>query len=299
MKVSPYLLLTLSSLFWSGNMIAGRILRGSPPAALTFWRWCVVLAILLPFVLPILRRQWPIVRTAWPLLLVLGLLGVGSFGLVTYIGLKTTTATNASLLNSIIPVTILALSWIFLRQPLSARQISGVLVSLAGVAAIVTRGELALLRDFHFNPGDLWILVAVVCWSIYSILLRYRPPTLHPLVLLVSTVSIGMLGMGPIFVFEHQRGDVLHLSTQVAIGIGFVALFPSLLAYLFWNRGVAEVGAEKAGLFLHLMPVFGTLLSVIFLDEVLHGYHAFGIGMIVVGIYLSTVVPARLVRSSG
>ncbi len=287
-RISPYILLTLAALFWSGNMVVGRALRDSPPAALTFWRWCIAVGIVLPFAVSALRKQWPLILRSWKILLLLGGLGVGSFGLVTYIGLRSTTATNASLLNSIIPVAILALSWIFLRQPLSRRQVAGVTVSLAGVLVIVTRGDADVLLALRLNPGDIWILVAVVSWAIYTLCLRWRPVELNPQAFLVVTVSIGLLGIGPIYIWEHFAWQRLELSLGVATGILYVAVFPSLLAYLFYNRGVVEVGPERAGLFLHLMPVFGTLLSVIFLGESLHLYHAAGMLMIFCGIYLST-----------
>ncbi|ABK99607.1 DMT family transporter [Pelobacter propionicus] len=286
---SPYILLVLSSLIWSGNFVVGRGLRGAvPPISLAFWRWAVALAILLPLSWPILRRQWPLLRRNWRLLALNGLLGVAGFNTLLYIALQSTTATNALLIDSTIPVFIALLSWLFGEGALTRRQLLGVLVSLAGVITIICRADVRSLVSFQANRGDLWVLLAVVCWALYTVLLRRLPDGAHPLGVLTVMVMVGLLGLAPFYFWELGQGGRVLLTAPVVVGLAYVGLFASVLAFIMWNRAVVQVGANRAGLFVHLMPLFGTILSVLFLGESFHLFHLSGMALIFSGIYLTT-----------
>jgi len=285
----PYLLLTLTTLFWSGNMVVGRAIRGEvPPFTLAFWRWAIAFLLTLPLALPHLRQQWPLIKKGWKAVLILGLLGIGGYNTLAYIALQYTDATNASLLNSFIPVATIALSWAFLNKRLRGVEWLGVLVSLAGVVAIVSRGELATLLALTLNMGDLWMLGAVFVWALYTIGLQWRPTGVHPMLLLAAFTAVGLLALAPAYAWEILQGRQLHLSGSSLAGIVYIGTLPSFVGYIFYNRAVGEVGASKASLFIHLMPVFGTILAALFLGETPRFFHLIGIGLIFLGIYLTT-----------
>ena len=288
---SPYLLLSLSSLFWSGNWVVGRALRDTvPPIALSFWRWLLATLILLPFAYPHLKSGWPAIRRSWKLLVLLGVCGTSVFNAFGYVGVHYTTATNGVLLQSFAPVMIVALSRIWFHERLQTQQVIGLLLSLAGVACIMARGDPALFAGLRFNIGDALVLGSLFGWALYTIALRHRPAGLHALALLSVLAFVGVAALAPVYAWELVAGAHIQLSAGAIAGLGYVALFPSVLAYVFWNRGVREVGANKAGLFLHLMPVFGSLLSIVFLGERLYLYHLIGMLLIFAGIYLTSSV---------
>lgn len=296
--VSPYLLLTLAPFFWSGNWIIGRALHEDiPPMGMTFFRWLFAVLILAPFALPPLLRDWPVVRAHWRTLLLLGSIGVGLHNALAYLGLNYTTATNGVILNSFIPVMIIAMAWIFFRERLAPLQLAGVAVSLSGVLAILSQGSLEVLAAFRLNGGDLFVILSMAMWSLYTILLRRRPRGLHMLSFLFVLAVIGDLVVLPFWIGEMALGRRIQWTPASLAAMLSVALFSSVLAYIFWNRGVEAVGAQVAGLFIHLMPVFGVILAWLFLDERLHVYHVVGIALILMGIALTTrrgraVVPA-------
>jgi drug/metabolite transporter (DMT)-like permease len=286
---NPYLLLILATLFWSGNMVVGRAIHEEvPPFALAFWRWVIVLLLTLPSALPHLRKEWPLLRKGWKAVVPLGLLGVGGYNTLAYIALQYTGATNASLLNSFNPVVTIAISWAFLDKRLHGIEWLGVLISLFGVAVIISRGELATLLSLTLNIGDLWMLLAVFVWAFYTIGLQWRPTGVHPMLLLAAFTIIGLLALAPFYAWEMAQGRHIVLSAPSLTGIVYIGTLPSFVGFIFYNRAVGEVGANKASLFIHLMPVFGTLLATLFLGEVPRVFHVIGIGLIFFGIYLTT-----------
>ena len=288
-SVSPYLLLTLTPFFWASNWIIGRALHSDiPPMAMTFFRWFFAIAILAPFALRYVVRDWPIIRRHWKILFLMGAVGVGTHNCLAYLGLNYTTATNGVILNSFIPVMIITFSWVLLGERLSPLQSAGVAISLAGVLTILSEGSLATLVAFRLNAGDLFIILSMAMWSAYTIMLRWRPAGLDVKSFLLVVAIIGNLCVLPLWLAEmalgfHVEWSWTNLAAMVAVG-----LFSSVLAYLFWNRGVAEVGANVAGLFVHLMPVFGIVLAWVFLDERLAPYHVGGIVLILAGIWLTS-----------
>jgi len=287
--ISPFLLLTSTPFFWACNWIIGRGLSASiPPMAMTFYRWLFAILILAPFAWPHLKRDWPVIWKNRRSMLLLGMVGVGSHNALAYLGLNFTTAINGVILNSFIPVMIIALSWIFLRQRLSPIQLAGVTISLSGVLAILSRGSLETLATLTLNRGDLFVILSMLLWSIYTICLRWKPPGLNMLSFLLVIACIGDTDILPFYLVETALGFRASFTALNIAALLGVALFSSVLAYIFWNRGVEQVGASVAGLFVHLMPVFGTILAWIFLDEKLQAFHIAGIALILTGIYVTS-----------
>jgi drug/metabolite transporter (DMT)-like permease len=285
----PYLLLTLTVLFWSGNFVLGRGIRDLvPPVTLNFYRWLGALVILLPFGLPRIRRQWPLVRRHWKMLALMSIPSISIFNTFIYTALQASTTTNTVLLNALVPIFIGVLAWAIFGVRLGAVQALGVFVSLAGLVFIITQGDLRALGDLDFSGGDFWTLSAGVSWALYSVLLRLRPVQMEPLTFLTAIVILGLVFLLPFYAWERTVKGGFEWSPATLAAIGYVCLFPSVLAYIFWNRGVELVGPNRAGLFFHLMPVFSILLAVALLGERLHGYHFVGMGMIFTGIVLNS-----------
>jgi drug/metabolite transporter (DMT)-like permease len=261
--------------------------------AMTFLRWFFAVLILAPFAWRHVRRDWPVVRRNWKPMLFLGAIGVGTHNALAYLGLNYTTATNGVILNSFIPVMIIAMSWLFLRERSSPLQLAGVCVSLAGVLAILSQGSLAALAALELNGGDLLIVLSMAMWSAYTIGLRWRPSGLHMLTFLFVLMVIGDLAVLPLFVAELAFGRRMDVTMANVAMLVSVALFASVLAYIFWNRGVEQVGANVAGLFVHLMPVFGVLLAWLLLGERLAPFHVAGIALILTGIWITSRLGRR------
>ncbi len=290
----PYLLLVLTTLFWSGNFVISRGMHTEiPPLALSFWRWLFALVILVFFALPHLYRQRRIVRRHLGFICIQGVLGVAAFNSLIYMAVQSTTAINAVLVNSCIPVLIAVCSWVMFKEVMHPRQCLGVLVSLVGVTLIISRGEPGSLLELDFNRGDLLVLLAALVWSLYSTNLKRYPPELHPFAYLLSIVIAGLVCISPMYAIELAQGQTFQFNGSTFLSILYVAVFASVLAFIFWNRAVRTVGANKAGPFIHLMPVFSSILAMIFLGERMYGYHLAGIGLIFAGIALTTVAVGR------
>jgi drug/metabolite transporter (DMT)-like permease len=283
----PRLLLVLCALFWAGNFVLGRAMHDSvPPIALAFWRWLTASLLVLPFVWRALRQHWPLLRAHLGRMLLLAVLGVSAFNTLVYVGLQTTTATNSVLIQSSMPIQILLLNSLLFRAGVSAREVFSILLSLSGVLVIIGVGRPWQLLD-GWNHGDLWILAAVFVWALYSVLLRWRPPGLEPGAFLGFTLLAGTVVLLPFYLAESSLVRPLVWDLPVALTVAYVAVFPSALAYLFWNRGVAMLGANAAGHYIHLMPVFGSSMAAVFLDERFGWYHGVGAALVAAGIVLS------------
>lgn len=284
---APYLLLSLTALFWAGNFVVGRAVHGAvPPVALAFWRWTGAFLLVIGFAWPHLRRDAPDLRRNAGGLLLLSALGVAAFNTCVYLGLQTTTALNALLLQSAMPVLILLASFLLFGERAGRLALAGVGVSLLGAALIVTRGEPTALAALSLNRGDAWILAAVIAYALYSTLLRRRPP-IHPASFLAVTFALGAAMLLPFYMAEHFNGHAARADATTVLAIAYVVVFPSVLAYACWNRGIELIGANRAGPFVHLMPAFGSLLAVGVLGEAVHLYHALGIGLIGAGVALA------------
>jgi drug/metabolite transporter (DMT)-like permease len=285
---AAYLLLFLAVLFWSANFVVGRAYSTViPPVALAFWRWVGASLLVLPFAWPHLARDLPLLLRCWPRMLLFAAVGVSTFNTCAYIGLQTTTAIHGVLLQSAMPVVILVFTFLFFHERPRAAQLFGVLLSLAGVLAIITEGRPASLLDLALNPGDIWILAATIAYAAYSALLRLRPPV-HPLSFLAGSFVLGTLLLVPFYLLERASGRVLTLDQPTMIVIAYVAIGPSLLSYLFYNRGIELLGANRAGQFMYLVPALGSLFAVLFLGEAVRIYHFAGLACIVAGISLAS-----------
>jgi drug/metabolite transporter (DMT)-like permease len=292
-----YALLCIATLAWAGNFIVGRYIHTQvTPVTLSYGRWGLALLILLPFTLRAVLRQLPLVRQHLLLFAALGLTGMTLFHSFVYAALEATGAINAALILSITPVVIVALSWLLDREPISPLQAAGIAVSLVGAVVLITRGDLGAVRTLDFNRGDLWMLIAMPNWALYSVLLRRRPHNVAPMVVLTVTIAAGLAFLTPVFIFELVRGTDFQVNAETLLSVAYVALFASVIAYVCWNRGVALIGANRAGLFMHLVPVFSALLAIAVLGESLRAHHGFGIALIVAGIYLTT--STRSLRSA-
>ncbi len=286
----PYMLLTLTVLFWAGNFVLGRGIRDLiPPVSLNFWRWVGALIILLPLAVPRIQRQWPLVVHHWKYLALMSVPAIAIFNAFIYLALQTTTATNTVLVNAMIPVFIGLMSWLAYNETMGPQQIVGVMISLAGLLFIVSRGHLGNLARLGFSSGDLWTLAAGMAWAFYSVMLRKRPIQMDPIAFLTAIVALGLLVMLPFYFWELSIHGGFNLSKTTLGSIAYVCVFPSVLSFIFWNRGVAMVGANRAGIFFHLMPVFSILLAFIFLNEQPRLFHLTGVILIFTGIALTTL----------
>ncbi len=246
-------------------------------------RWFLAALIFTPFALKHLRKDWPTIKRSIPIIFLLGMLGVGCFNSLAYIGLNHTTALNGLIMQSAGPVLILLAALFIYGEKINARQILGVCISLVGVLVIVSKAALYNLAALSLNKGDFWILAAMSIWALYTVLLRKRPD-IHPASFIAVTFWIGAIVNIPFFAWEHLTIRQLQITRESVAAIGYISVFPSIVAYLFYNKGVALIGGAKAGMFLHLVPLFGSVLAIIFLGEQLYLYHALGFGLILAGV---------------
>jgi drug/metabolite transporter (DMT)-like permease len=292
-----YVLLIFAVLFWSGNFIVGRGIHNEiPPMTLAFWRWAVALLIILPFSLGNILHQFDIIRRNLKILTVLAILSVTNFSIFIYMALKLSTATNTVLINSMIPIFIVMVSWLGFKERITLRQSIGIAISLMGLMFIIANGNLSTLISVRFSKGDLWTICAGFSWALYSVLLRKCPIELNPLSFLATLIIIGTLFISPFYIWEMSTGKTMNISRASIGSIVYVALFASILAYIFWNKAIQIIGANKTGIFIHLMPVFSIILAIIFLDEKLRGYHIKGTILIFSGILLTTIHKIKFKR---
>ena len=284
----PYVLLLVAAASFGGNWVAARVVNFEvAPFALSFWRWAVAGALLFPLALPQLREDAPLIRRHWPKLVVFGAVGAGGFTLLGYWGVSYTTAINATLLNSSLPLFVVPLSWLLLGLTVSARQLLGLSLSLAGVLTIVSAGSLRTLAQLRLNPGDFLLLGGAFLWAVYTVTLRWRPP-LRPLSFLFNTIVAAAAVSAPFYAWEMWSGKMMSVTPVSIVTIGYLALFPSIIAYICWNQAVAMVGPNVAGFFNPVIPVFGILFAVIFLGEPLRAYHLAGFALVLGGVVLTS-----------
>jgi drug/metabolite transporter (DMT)-like permease len=284
----PYLLLSLTSLFWAGNTVLGRFIVGHvPPITLAFIRWGGAFVLLLPFAVRQLARDWPVIRKHAGLMTLLALTGISAYNTMAYYGLQYTTAINGLLLQSIGPLCVALWTFALFGDRLTLRQAGGICVSLTGVIVIICHGSLAALIGINFNQGDLWFIIALLIYGFYTAMLRKRPP-MHPLSFLAAIMGIGALLLAPAMAVEIATGHAVIIDRESLLSFVYVCIFPSLLGYLFLNRGIELIGANRAAPFMHLSPVFGSVMAVVFLGEQFQLYHAIGYGLVFTGITVAT-----------
>jgi drug/metabolite transporter (DMT)-like permease len=283
------MLLALAMLLWAGNWIAGRALRDAfDPLTLNFWRWVIAVLVLAPWALPALRGKGELLRRHAGILLLLSASGIALFHSLVYLGLRSTTTVNAVLINSSIPLFIVLCSWILERERASRRQVAGMLVSLAGIFVILSRGDPGALLSLELHAGDAWILLAMPAWGVYSVLLKRRPAELGGIAFLFVLALAGVAMLAPGAGWMALQTPPSLPAPREALGVLYIGLAASILAYICWNRGVEVVGANAAGFTVHLLPAFGTVLAIVFLGESFAGFHAAGIATILAGVLLAT-----------
>lgn len=287
-RFSPYLLLVLTILFWAGNFNLARAIHADvPPLGLSFWRWAVAALILLPFAWGSMRAALPLAREHWRLVLALAVLGIAGFNSLVYVGLQTTTATNGVLLQSVTPITMILLAGLVLHEKSTLAQWAGIGVSLVGVLVIITKADWQVLQQLAFNRGDMWIVLATLDWSLYTVLLRKLPQGLRGMPILGFSITLGALAILPLYVYESLTFQTMPVTAVSVASIAYVAVFPSLLSYMFWNHATQKLGVNRTGQFSHLMPVFGILLATLLLGERLQFYHALGMILVAAGLVLT------------
>ena len=292
-RFNPYLLLALASLFWAGNMVMSRGLRADlPPVALAFWRWLTAFICVLPLALPHLKTQWPKLRAAWKTVIFLGIFGVGCYNTLSYLAVQYTTATSATLLNSFLPVVTIALSFMFLGKRLSRPEGIGVVVSLVGVLILIGRGSVETLLGLSLNVGDVWMLCAVLSWSIYTVGLQWRPQGVHPMLLLAALIVVGLMVMAPAYAWELSTGRTINLHAGSLAGILYAGVIAAFLGLVCFNAGVAAVGPSIGSLFIHLQPVFAAIMSALLLGELPQWFHYAGMALVLGGIFITMRKPA-------
>ena len=283
----PYLLLSLTSLFWAGNVVVARFVTGHiPPVTLAFLRWTGAFLVLLPFAFKYIYADWNKIRANLPMMVLLAATGIGAYNTIAYYGLQYTTALNALLIQSAGPRFVAFWSLVLFRSHLTLAQAIGILTSLAGVLVIIARGDFVALQTIGFNKGDLYFLLALMIFCIYSALMPHRP-NLHPLAFLGFTTGVGALVNVPFAVWESASGYTLSLDTETLMTLAYVIVFPSVLAYLCYNRGIEMIGANRSAPFYHLIPVFGSVLAIGFLGEQPKLFHLVGYALVLLGVFIA------------
>ena len=289
LNLSTLFLLIAPPLFWAGNFVVGRIVRDDiGPMSLSFWRWVIAFCCLLPFTYKYIKRDWPLYRQHLGFVLKTSIVGVTSFNTLIYLGLHGTTATNALLLNSTIPVLIILFGVIFYKHRLYTLPTIGLILSLIGVGAIILNGDINALLTFTFNGSDLIVFVAMICWAIYTLWMKNTPKGMNRTALTCIQIAIAVIALLPLWLWESGGQLPIHLNNNAKMALLYVGIFPSVIAYVSYSVAISRVGPMVSGLFIHLMPVFGVILAAIFANESIQLYHIFGIALIALGLVLSS-----------
>ncbi|HVQ67722.1 MAG TPA: DMT family transporter [Bradyrhizobium sp.] len=284
----PYLLLSITALCWAGNAIVGRLAAGHiPPVTLSFLRWSFAFLIILPFAWKHLVRDWAAIRGRLGIMILLSITGIGAFNTLQYWALEHTQALNTLLLQSAGPLVVAVWSLVLLGVRLTLAQAAGVLLSMAGVFVILLHGDLTTLSKIDFNIGDLIFLIALAIFGIYSVLSLKRPD-IHGLSFVAFTFGAGAACLIPLFIWELFARPPMQIDTANLLTLAYVALFPSTVAYLCFNRGVQLIGANRAAPFFHVVPVFGTIMSIVFLGEHPQAFHFIGFALVLTGVFVAS-----------
>ncbi len=289
----PYLLLSITALCWAGNAIVGRLAAGHiPPVTLSFLRWSIAFLIILPFAWKHLKRDWGAIRARLGTMIVLSVTGIGAFNTLQYWALEHTQALNTLLLQSAGPLFVAMWSLILLGVRLTLAQAGGIALSLMGVLVILLHGDLTMLRNIEFNKGDIIFTVALAIFGLYSVLSLKRPK-IHGLSCVGFTFGCGAACLIPLLIWELLSRPVMQLDAMNLLTLFYVAVFPSALAYLCFNRGVQLIGANRAAPFFHVVPVFGSAMAIVFLGERPQLFHIIGFALVLTGVFVASRKPAN------
>ena len=287
MLTSPYLLLSLTSFLWAFNWVLARDVRHEiGPNGMALGRWAVALIIILPLAWRQVQRDWPQIKRDAGVLLLLSLSGAGGYNALSYAGVAITTSLNAMLLNATVPFFIMGLSWLLLKQRLSWRQGAGLGLSFLGALWIIGEGDPARLAALQINRGDLLVLGAMLSWSLYTIIVKRHPITIHLFSFVTVLAVTAVLTLLPFAAFEAVSQPP-QWSPKVFAVLVYMGIGPSILCYLWWNKGIVAIGPARTGLFLYLVPVFGSVLSSIVLREHLALFHVVGFVLVLIGLAVS------------
>lgn len=288
-RIPPFILLLIATILWGGNFVIGRaIIDDLPPFTLAFLRWCVAFIVFLPIAWTTFKRDWPKLRRHFPIVVFMAFTGVASFNTLVYIGVHYTTAINASLMNTSTPIIIYLISFIILRERLTRNQMIGTAISFIGVLFIISNGSLENLLQLSFNRGDLIVIVAIICWSIYSFMVKQYAEKLPVNSTFLATILIGAFMLAPFSIYEFTNPAIqITWSPASFSAIFFTGVFASIVAFLCWNTGVVRLGANRAGIFLNFIPVFATLFAVLFISESLQLVQVLGGLFVIFGVFLS------------
>ena len=284
-----YLMLVLATLFWAGNFVVGKIafIENVPPFSLTFFRWLLVWVILIPFTYKEFFKLRRVILDNFLLLLLLGLTSVGLFNSFIYNALNFTQVINASLFNAVIPVAIILFGLLFKLEKTNKYQILGLIVSILGILSIITKLDLGILLTLSFNKGDILMIGAVITWGIYSAFLKKRKFEVSLLTLVHILCTFGLVTLIPQFLFEFSQGKTIIINDHLIYSLIYLAIFPSIGSYYCWAGAVSIIGANRAGIFLSLIPLFSTILAIIFFNEKFLFFHFIGSVLIILGLLLS------------
>ena len=282
-------MLVCATLFWAGNFTIGKFayLENIPPFSLAFLRWCLVWIILFPFTYKEISKLRFKIKENLSLFFILGLTSVCIFSSFTYNALNYTQVINASLFNTAIPVTIILVCFLLKIEKTNIFQISGLLISVLGILAIITRLDINILLSLNFNKGDIFMIVAIIAWGIYSAYLKKRTFDISLLSLVHIVCTFGLIFLLPLFLIDVLQGKTVEISSNLFYILIYIAIFPSIGSYYCWAGAVAIIGANRAGIFLSLIPLFSTILAIIFFNEKFLFFHFIGSVLIILGLFLS------------
>ena len=287
---TAYIFLILTTLFWSGNFIVGKAasLFEIPPFTLNFYRWTFAWLILAPFTLKEIVEKKNYILENIKLIIILGITSITIFNSIVYYSLNFTQVISGVLMISTIPVMIIIFCWLFKIEKTNIYQILGVIFSLSGVVVIITKANFNILVNLNFNKGDLWMVVAMFSWAMYSALLRKKKLEISQLSLLQTIISAGLIFLLPAYLIELALGYKASIHLPFVLTLTYVVLFPGLASFIFWIKGIAIIGSNRAGIFLHLMPIFSTIMAILIFKEKFMFFHLVGATLIIAGIVLSS-----------
>ena len=287
---AAYIFLILATLFWSGNFIVGKAasLFEIPPFTLNFYRWTFAWLILAPFTLKEILQKKNYILENIKLILILGITSITVFNSIVYYSLNFTQVISGVLMISTIPVMIIFFCWILKIEKTNFYQILGVIFSLLGVVVIVTKADLGKLFSLNFNKGDLWMVVAMFSWAMYSALLKKKKFDLTHISFLQTIITAGLILLLPAYLIEIALGYKLNVNLPFVLTLSYVVLFPGLASFFFWIKGISIIGSNRSGIFLHLMPIFSTVMAILIFNEKFMNFHLIGGTLIITGIVLSS-----------
>ena len=289
LNIKAYIMLVCATLFWSGNFMVGKFafLENIPPLSLVFYRWSLVWLILLPFTFKEILKHKDTILNNLPLLFFLGFTSVGLFNSFTYLSLIHTQVINSTLFNTAIPAVIILLCFLFKIEKTNKFQILGLIISVLGILSIITKLDIEIFLSLNFNKGDMIMIGGVITWGIYSTLLKKKKFTLPLLTLVHVICTFGLICVFPQFFYEFSQGQFIEFNTNLVYILIFLALFPSIGSYYCWAGAVSIIGANRAGIFLSLIPLFSTIMAIIFFNEQFKLFHLIGATLIILGLFLS------------